>query len=298
MLLHTSHAKQAQHAYVYARCVSVYTYVTTLHNRSVLPKTTTIPYTSRYTTHCYRHRRVDAAVVPTEANSVTRVSTGFMGTQLNGYLVLQGNIPLRTSQFEQILKLLARKRLGTRWAKFTLGEVHVQPVPKRVAPRGLRDVGVVVEGRLLARLVAPHLHPSARYVCMYIYIYIYRERERLYIYIYICIHIRGFDSSIILILRGGIIMSIGNIREIISQRILVGRLGVQNFGIRSAGPSDARAGEDLRSYVLVFQGIPRTLLEGTVQTSLDSKNRQTTKNKTNNIRGTRYLIRRMDKPYP
>ena len=47
-----------------------------------------------------------------------RVGTGLTGTQLNGYLVLQGNIPLRTAQFKHTLKLLARKMPGTRWAKY------------------------------------------------------------------------------------------------------------------------------------------------------------------------------------
>ena len=37
---------------------------------------------------------------------------------LNGYLVLQGHIPSRTSQLEHVLELPARKRLGTRWAKY------------------------------------------------------------------------------------------------------------------------------------------------------------------------------------
>ena len=46
------------------------------------------------------------------------LGTGLMGTYLNGHLVLQGNIPLRTSRFKRILKLFARKRLGTRWAKY------------------------------------------------------------------------------------------------------------------------------------------------------------------------------------
>ena len=44
---------------------------------------------------------------------------------------------------------------------------------------------------------------------------------------------RGFDSSIILVLRGGIIMSLGNFPASLSQaflagRFLVGRLGVYN----------------------------------------------------------------------
>ena len=42
------------------------------------------------------------------------------GTQLHGYLVRQEDIPLRTSPFKHILKLLARRRLGTRWAAYPL----------------------------------------------------------------------------------------------------------------------------------------------------------------------------------
>ena len=45
---------------------------------------------------------------------------------------------------------------------------------------------------------------------------------------------RGFDSSIILLLRGGILMSIGNFPDILSQAILgiilVGILGVFSVG--------------------------------------------------------------------
>ena len=38
--------------------------------------------------------------------------------RLNGYLVLQGNIPLRTSQLKHVVKLLATERLGIHWAKY------------------------------------------------------------------------------------------------------------------------------------------------------------------------------------
>ena len=59
-----------------------------------------------------------------------------MGTYLNGYLVLQGNIPFRTARSRQFQKLLARKRLGTRWAKDpragSLGERG--SAPKRGGP--------------------------------------------------------------------------------------------------------------------------------------------------------------------
>ena len=47
------------------------------------------------------------------------IGTGFMGTQLNGYLVLQGSKPLRTSHLKHIIILVARTRLGTSWAKCT-----------------------------------------------------------------------------------------------------------------------------------------------------------------------------------
>ena len=43
-----------------------------------------------------------------------KVGTGLMGTWLHGSLVLQGSIPLPTSQFKHLQKLLARERLGTR----------------------------------------------------------------------------------------------------------------------------------------------------------------------------------------
>ena len=63
-------------------------------------------------------------------------------------------------------------------------------------------------------------------MCVYIYIYIYRERERdvsdtanLRTKI---LNFGGFNSSIILISRGGIPMSIGIFPETLSQRILVG----------------------------------------------------------------------------
>ena len=42
---------------------------------------------------------------------------------------------------------------------------------------------------------------------------------------------RGFDPGRILILRGGILMSIGNLPEMLSQRILVGIILVGRLGI-------------------------------------------------------------------
>ena len=38
--------------------------------------------------------------------------------RLDGYLVLQGNIPFRTAQFKKFPKVPARKGLCTRWAEY------------------------------------------------------------------------------------------------------------------------------------------------------------------------------------
>ena len=51
---------------------------------------------------------------------------------------------------------------------------------------------------------------------------------------------RGFDSSTILILRGGILRSIGNFPESFSQAILAGRLLVGGLGVRPAPSPRAR----------------------------------------------------------
>ena len=104
---------------------------------------------------------------------------------------------------------------------------------------------------------------------MCIYIYIERERKRYYIYIYIynlgrlsnlcynpgrlnsgqlehvapvqatvnfptkIMDFRGFDSSIILIIRGGIFMSVADFPESLSQAILVGIMLVGRLGVSS-----------------------------------------------------------------
>ena len=84
--------------------------------------------------YIYREREIDMYVhmhmYMRAAVRLTRFGTSLMGTELNGYLVLQGNIPLRTSHFKDILKLLARKRLGTRWAKYPVSrcrEIWIKP---------------------------------------------------------------------------------------------------------------------------------------------------------------------------
>ena len=94
------------------------------------------------------------------AGMAARVGTGLMGTWLNGYLVLQGNRHLRTSQLKHIQKLLA----GKRPARYRLG------LSTRLA---VAEPLVLATDRGFVGLYD-----------VYIYIYIYRERER-YIYIYI-----------------------------------------------------------------------------------------------------------------
>ena len=122
-------------------------------------------------------------------------------------------------------------------------------------------------------------------MCIYIYIYTYMHEQvsRGYIYIYICIHIyiyiysfgrraavqlrtpnpptnivdfRGFDSSIILIVRGGIPRPIGKFPESLSQAtlvgiMLVGRLGVSH--VRSNKGSCASTGiVPLYIYIYIY----------------------------------------------
>ena len=47
----------------------------------------------------------------------------------------------------------------------------------------------------------------------------------------------GFDSSIMLFLRGGILMSIGDFPESLSQAMLVGTMLVGRLGVPRRGPS-------------------------------------------------------------
>ena len=62
---------------------------------------------------------------------------------------------------------------------------------------------------------------------------------------------RGFDSSIILVLRVGLLMSTGNFPEVSGQGILVGRLEVTQKSCRTLRfPNDKRASNILRSSCL------------------------------------------------
>ena len=54
---------------------------------------------------------------------------------INGYLVLRGDIPWRTSTSKHIVKLLARKRIGTRWAKYLFSR-HRSENPRGLMFRG------------------------------------------------------------------------------------------------------------------------------------------------------------------
>ena len=90
-------------------------------------------------------------------------------------------------------------------------------------------------------------YTSSTCIYIYIYIYIYVERERdihtsTYIYIYRrydtpnpptnIVDFRGFDSSIMLCFRGGILMSIEDLPESLTQAMLVGTVLVGELGVR------------------------------------------------------------------
>ena len=62
--------------------------------------------------------------------------------------------------------------------------------------------------------------------------------------------LRGFDSSIILILRGEILRPIGNFLEILSRQILAGRFFVGRLGV-DVGDSSAREASAQRKKVLL-----------------------------------------------
>ena len=58
---------------------------------------------------------------------------------------------------------------------------------------------------------------------------------------------RGFDSSIILILKGGIPRPIGNFPESLSQAILVGTMLVGRLGVQALPVRFSSCRSDLRS---------------------------------------------------
>ena len=87
---------------------------------------------------CYTHqccsrtatREAQTAPLPISRNAYHIMAHRKAGGQQGrtAYLVLQGSVPSRTSQFKHIVQLIARTRLGTRWAKypFRLGMLIVE----------------------------------------------------------------------------------------------------------------------------------------------------------------------------
>ena len=69
---------------------------------------------------------------------------------------------------------------------------------------------------------------------------------------------RGFDSSIVLILRGGTLMSIGSSSEVLSQRVLAGIVLARRLGRGaergSVGASAALSTANLRTKILDVRG--------------------------------------------
>ena len=118
------------------------------------------------------HQGEGPTSVPTR---LSLVGTGLMGTQLDGYPVLQGNVHFTTAQFNRFLKLLARKKLHTHWAKYPFSQCRIR------ATAGFRKEKAETLGGALRGLL--------KYICItYIYIYIYTYIY-IYIHIHICIHV-------------------------------------------------------------------------------------------------------------
>ena len=63
----------------------------------------------------------------------------------------------------------------------------------------------------------------------------------------------GFDSSIVLILRGGILMSIGNFPESLSQAMLVGIMLVGKLGVRSHPSGLAPEPREASRYYIIHE---------------------------------------------
>ena len=61
---------------------------------------------------------------------VMYIGMGFYFVHLNGYLVLQGSIRFRTPRLKQFPKVMARERLGTRWAIREMGGAPRNPAPR------------------------------------------------------------------------------------------------------------------------------------------------------------------------
>ena len=78
---------------------------------------------------------------------------------------------------------------------------------------------------------------------------------------------RGFDSSMILILRGGLLMSIGNSLEILSQPILVGILLVGRLGVPTLHPQQLSCRHWLNGYFA--QRVPSLSLASSFRTCLN-----------------------------
>ena len=106
---------------------------------------------------------------------------------LHGDLVLQGNIHLTTARFKHILELLARKRLGTRQAKYLFSRCRTFSALCQAAPSyGLRSGGVFHNARIYIYIYIYICIDISLSLSLSIYIYIYII---IYIYIYIILYI-------------------------------------------------------------------------------------------------------------
>ena len=109
--------------------------------------------------HFWARSRLHACAYSGQASQCGLRSGRLLRLLLNGYLVLQGKMHLRTAQSKDFLKLLARERLGTCWAKYPF-------MPRRWPEEegGLCEAGVPQR---------PRGRGDAQWICAYIHIYIY-----------------------------------------------------------------------------------------------------------------------------
>ena len=78
------------------------------------------------------------------------------------------------------------------------------------------------------------------YIYIYIYTYVYNLRTK-------TLYFRGFDSSRVLISRGGILMSIGNFRQSLSQQISTGIIFSREIGRTPSSEFTEASGDVCRS---------------------------------------------------
>ena len=127
---------------------------------------------------------------------------------------------MRTSQFKHVLKLLARKRLGTRWSKYPFSRCRVPVLVRRsraVAIRKFCEPGFVDSCVIIMEVLRIKVTIVWKLSCLLNFNVEIRIHNTANLRTTI-LDFRGSDSSRILMLRGGILMAMWNSPEGLSQR--------------------------------------------------------------------------------